>query len=122
MNKVRIAEDKKFQAINASIFDLSHLFDIHFDVVLALNIFHHFLKRKALFDNLKRLLENLKMDSMFFEPHLCQEESMRDAYQNFGEKEFVDFVMWHAGFTSSEVIYSDNNGRVVYFLSKRDKL
>jgi SAM-dependent methyltransferase len=118
MEKVRIAENKKFKAINASIFDLDCIKDMHFDVVLALNIFHHFLKRKTLYNNLINLLENLKMDNMLFEPHLPHEAQMSDAFVNYSQIEFVDFIMKHTSFTKSEVIYSANNGRHVYLLSK----
>jgi hypothetical protein len=118
LERVRIAENKKFKTINASIFDVDYLTCIHFDVVLALNIFHHFLKRKILFDNLKKLLEKLNMDSMFFEPHLPNDEQMAGAFVNFKESEFVKFVMEHASFTKYEIIYTDVDGRHVYLLSK----
>jgi hypothetical protein len=118
MEKVRIAENKKFKAINASVFDLDYLIDIHFDVILALNIFHHFLKEKNLYFSLINLLENLKMDIMIFGPSLANENQISKDYINYNETEFVEFIMKHTSLTKSEVIYSGNNDRHIYLLSR----
>jgi 2-polyprenyl-3-methyl-5-hydroxy-6-metoxy-1,4-benzoquinol methylase len=118
LRKIRTAEGKKFEVINKSIFDVDRLEDLKFDVVLALNIFHHFLKRKQTFLQLKQLLKNLNMDVMFFEAHLYHEEQMKDAYVNFTEAEFIDFLITNTSLTKSEVIYSAKNGRAVFKLSK----
>jgi hypothetical protein len=69
LEKVKIAENRKFEAINKSIFDVELVKNTKFDVVLALNIFHHFLKRKTLFCQFKNLLKNLETDQLFFEAH-----------------------------------------------------
>lgn len=117
LEKVKIAENKKFEAINKSIFDVEFVKKIKFDVVLALNVFHHFLKRKTDFCKLKDLLKNLKMDVMFFEPHLYKEEQMKDAYVNFTEAEFVNFMLQHTSLKKAELIYTEKNGRKVFKLS-----
>lgn len=118
LEKIKIAENKKFEVINRSIFDVEFVKNVRFDVVLALNIFHHFLKRKAEFFQLKDLLRNLEMDELFFEPHRYQEDQMKDAYVNYTETEFVDFLLQNTSLTKSELIYTTKNGRKVYKLSK----
>jgi hypothetical protein len=118
LEKIRIAENKKFETINKSIFDVEFLKNMKFDVVLALNIFHHFLKRKTEFIQLKGLLENLEMDQLFFEAHRYQEDQMKDAYVNYTETEFVDFLLRHTSLNKSEVIYTAKNGRTVFKLSR----
>ena len=118
LEKIRIAENKKFVVIKESILDVKFPKETKFDVVLALNIFHHFLKRKTEFVKLKELLKNLEMDVLFFEPHRYQEEQMKGAYKNFTPTEFVDFILQNTSLTKSEVIYSTKNGRSVFKLSK----
>jgi len=118
LERIRIAENKKFEAINKSIFEVDIIKKMEFDVVLALNIFHHFLKRKTTYLQLIDLLENLKTTELFFEPHLYSENQMRNAYVNFTETEFVDFLFRHTSFTKSEIIYTAENGRHVFKLSK----
>ena len=118
MEKIKIAEGKKFETINKSIFEVDFIKNMEFDVVLALNIFHHFLKTKALFSQFIDLLKNLKTNELFFEPHIQREYQMKGAYVNFAENEFVNFLMRHASLEKSEIIYHDKNGRNVFKLSK----
>jgi len=118
LEKIKIAENKKFEAINKSIFEVKFIKNMKFDVVLALNIFHHFLKRKTEFIQLKDLLKNLEMDQLFFEPHRYQEDQMKDAYVNYDETEFIDFLLRHTSLNKSELIYTAKNGRHVYKLSR----
>lgn len=119
--KIRIAENKKFEAINRSVFEVEFVKTMKFDVVLALNIFHHFLKRKTEFFQLKDLLKNLKMDELFFESHLgrsIDRDQMKDGYVNYTETEFGDFLLRHTSLNKSELIYTAKNGRKVFKLSK----
>ena len=118
MEKIKIAEGKKFETINKSIFEADFVRNTEFDVVLALNIFHHFLKTKTLYAQFLDLLKNLKTNELFFEPHIPQEPQMKGAYVNFAENEFVDFLMRHTSLNNSEIIYHDKNGRNVFKLSK----
>ncbi|MCJ7633546.1 class I SAM-dependent methyltransferase, partial [Candidatus Bathyarchaeota archaeon] len=116
LEKIRIAEDKKFVAINKSIFDVEFVKITQFEVVLALNIFHHFLKRKTLYLELIDLLKNLKTNEIFFEPHLVQEDFMKDAYVNYNPYEFVEFILQHTRLSLSEVVHTDPSGRIVFHL------
>jgi 2-polyprenyl-3-methyl-5-hydroxy-6-metoxy-1,4-benzoquinol methylase len=118
LRKIRIAEAKKFEVINKSIFEVDSVKKMKFDVILALNIFHHFLKEEKTFLQLKQLLRNLDTEEMFFEAHQYHEEQMRDAYMNFTGPEFVDFILKNTSLVKSEVIYTAKNGRVVFKLSK----
>jgi SAM-dependent methyltransferase len=118
MDKIKVAENKKFETFNKSIFEVDFVKNTEFDVVLALNIFHHFVKTKALFTQFVDLLKDLKTDELFFEPHLQNEQQMKGAYVNFNEREFVDFLMRHLSLNKSEIIYHDKNGRNVFKLSR----
>ena len=116
LEKIRIAENKKFVAINKSIFDVEFIKTMQFDVVLALNIFHHFLKRKTLYLELIDLLQSLQMNELFFEPHLHQEEYMKDAYVNYTPKEFIEFILKYTHFNQFKAIHDDPSGRIVFHL------
>ncbi len=91
MKKLRDIEDKKFKIINKSIFDFKD--SKEFDVVIALNIFHHFLREKKLYFKLIKFLKTLKMKVMFFQPHDPNEDIMQNAYTNYGNRQFVDFII-----------------------------
>jgi len=118
LQKVKIAENKKFRAINKSIFDVEFIKKMEFDVVLALNVFHHFLKTKRDFLQLIYLLKNLKTSEMYFEPHIYEEDQMKGAYTNLNETEFIDFILQYTALTTSEIIYTAKSGRHVFKLSK----
>jgi len=116
--KIRIAENKKFTIINKSIFDVEFVKTMEFDVVLALNIFHWFLQTKTSFSQLKDLLKNLKTSELFFEPQLPSETQMKNAYINFNETEFVDFILQYTSLNKASLIYTDPNGRPLFHLFK----
>jgi 2-polyprenyl-3-methyl-5-hydroxy-6-metoxy-1,4-benzoquinol methylase len=118
LEKVKIAENKKFEIINKSIFEVESIKNMKFDVVVALNIFHHFLKAKTDFLKFEDLLKNLKTDVLFFEPHLYRDDQMKDAYVNYTETKFVDFLLSHTSLNKSEIIYTAKNGRKVFKLSR----
>ncbi len=116
--KIRIAENKKFKIINKSILDLENLKSKQFDVVLALNIFHHFLKKQDTFYQFKNFLKNLKTTELFFEPHTHNERQMKNAYINYNEQEFVNFILANSCLNKVKLIFSEPSGRHVYHLSK----
>jgi SAM-dependent methyltransferase len=118
MKKIKKAENKKFQIIERSVFEVEFIRNIKFDVVLALNIFHHFLKTKTTYLQLIDLLKNLKTAELFFESHRFEEEQMRDAYANYRETEFVNFLLEHTSLSKSELIYVTKSGRHVFKLFK----
>lgn len=118
LKKVKIAENKKFEVINKSIFEVEFIKSAKFDVVLALNIFHHFLKTKTDYLRLKDMLKNLETAELFFEPHLYHEYQMKEAYINYTETQFIDFILSHTSLNKSELIYTAKNGRHVFKLSK----
>lgn len=117
LRKLRRAENCQFTIIPGSIFEYRDKSD--FDVVLALNIFHHFLKTEPLYRQLIELLGRLNMRTMFFEPHLPAEDQMRDAYRNFAPGEFVDFVLANSCLKHSELLGTAlRDGRPIYRLTQ----
>ncbi|MFX0203531.1 MAG: methyltransferase domain-containing protein [Candidatus Hodarchaeota archaeon] len=118
-NKIKIAEGKSFNILTSSIFDpciQKQILEQHFDIVIALNIFHHFLKTKAIFLQFKKWLPKLSLKTMFFQPHLHSEEQMNNSYLNFTEEEFVQFILRETSLNDSEIIHKAADGRHVYRL------
>jgi len=116
LEKLKIAQDRKFSVIRESI--LTYMTGNRFDVVLALNIFHHFLKTKSNYDALIRLLERIHMETMIFEPHHTAEPQMKNAYRNYEPDEFVQFVLEHSELNRSELIGKAEDKRPIYKLWK----
>jgi len=109
MKKLRDIEGKTFKIINKSIFDLNEKLD--YDIVLALNIFHHFLREKELYNNLIEFLNRLSLKVMYFQPHDPTEGLMRNAYINFDNEQFVRFIIKHSCLNKFELINKQSDGR-----------
>ncbi|MHA1251509.1 MAG: class I SAM-dependent methyltransferase [Candidatus Helarchaeota archaeon] len=102
MKRLRDIEGKTFKIINKSIFDLKG--DLNFDVVLALNIFHHFLKEKETFNELIKFLKRLRVKEMFFQAYIPSESDIKNSYITFKPKEFVEFIIKNSCLNNYELI------------------
>jgi 2-polyprenyl-3-methyl-5-hydroxy-6-metoxy-1,4-benzoquinol methylase len=116
LNKLKRAENRVFKVIPESIFAFSKRGPIKYDIVLALAIFHHFLKESAPFEEFKGLLNNLDMNEMYFEPHVYTEAQMASAFVNFTNEEFVNFILENSCLKNSKLIGHCEEGRVIYKL------
>ena len=76
------------------------------------------LKNKETYFRLINLLENLKMETMFFEPHLPNDPQMVGAYKNCNCDEFVEFVKKHSNLNHSKFIGKAEYERPIYLLYK----
>jgi len=109
MKKLRDIEGKRFKIINKSIFDLKEKLD--FDVVLAFNIFHHFLREKELYQKLIEFLNRLTVKTMYFQPHDPNEAIMKNAYINYGNEQFVKFIIKNSCLNNFELVNKESDGR-----------
>ena len=117
--QIRISEHRQFRVIPGDLFAASlrpPLRDEHFTVVLALNIFHHFLKREEAFRKFRTWLSNLNTESMFFEPHVPGEPQMAGAHVDFGPNQFVDFILKNSCLRHAKLIDRCADGRSLYKL------
>jgi hypothetical protein len=115
LNKLRRAENKSFKVVPESVLTWSKGKTLKYDVVLALNIFHHFLKERQTFEDLKNLLRSLDTNEMYFEPHLYNEKQMEGAFINYTPEEFVGFVIENSCLKNHKFI-GTCEGRQVYKL------
>ncbi len=116
LEKLKTAEGRKFKVITQSILDYRE--KSRFDVVLALNIFHHFLKREDAHRGLVAFLQRMDISMMIFETHHTLEPQMTGAYRNYEPDEFVQFVLKHTRFNHSELIGKAEDERPIYKLWK----
>jgi 2-polyprenyl-3-methyl-5-hydroxy-6-metoxy-1,4-benzoquinol methylase len=110
------AAERRFEIIGGDV--LQEDLGGSFDVVLALNIFHHFLKEESGVDALVDFLGRLDTTYMAFEPHLVDDHQMRNAYMNPDTDEFVEFVQEAAGLPHSTFLGDVESGRPLFLLSK----
>ena len=86
-----------------------------YNVVLALNIFHHFIKTEGGHYGLKKLLQRLTaMDVMFFQSHKPKEGQMAGAFRNYGPEEFASFIVANSKLKHAEEIGKSSDGRKLY--------
>jgi 2-polyprenyl-3-methyl-5-hydroxy-6-metoxy-1,4-benzoquinol methylase len=99
--EVRDLWGRKFEVYRGLFSDLPNR---KYDVVLALNIFHHSLKKQNTFELLDAFLGTLDCKLMFFEPHNPAEGQMANAYRKFSPEEFAQFIATKTGLTQIEQI------------------
>lgn len=114
LNKLRQAENKKFKVFFGSIFDYREKTD--FDIVLALNIFHHFLKHESSYLKLIELLKRLEMRELFLQTVKHDEAQMENAYKNYSSDDFVAFILEHSCLKEVRCIGEEQDGRPLYRL------
>lgn len=114
------AEGRRFEVIEGNVLDEATLrpAGAAFDVVVALSIFHHFIKTEAGYRRLRELLGRLRIGTLFFEPHRPDESQMQGVYANPGPEEFASLVAGWAGLTRVEPIYTADDGRLVFVLDR----
>ncbi|MCI0645215.1 MAG: class I SAM-dependent methyltransferase [Chloroflexi bacterium] len=110
LKRYRQMQDKHFMVWECSLFDIER-FD--FDVVLALNIFHHLVKTKYDYERLVEFLNKLRCQALYFEP----QQPPADAYRRFTDEEFVAFVLQHSVLNHSRLLGRAREGRNVYLLT-----
>lgn len=116
LKKLRTAGNKKFIIIPQDILEWRSYDKLQFDVVLALNILHHFLRNKKTHAKLINLLNGLRMKQMLFEPCLNSELPAKSPLKNNTEEGFVDFILENSELKKAELIGTAKDGRHLYKL------
>ncbi len=111
LKRYRTMEKRTFTVWPNSIFEIGRH---DFDVVLALNIFHHLVRTEVEYEQLVEFLQKLSCRALFFEPDV---NAGIEAYRNFTEPEFVDFVMTHVGLQKAQYLGLAKEGRGLYLLT-----
>jgi hypothetical protein len=64
----------------------------NFDIVFALNIFHHFMKTREALEQLDDFLRRLKCRMMIYQAHHPSDIIMTGAYRNMTPEEATSFI------------------------------
>lgn len=118
--KILHATDKEYSIIKGNILESNtyeKIINNRYEVVLLLNILHHFLKNCRTYEAMTRWLQNLKSKIIFFEPHLPNEPQMADAYINYNNSEFLTYVMNHTNKKVSKPIFTAHDGRTIFMIT-----
>lgn len=119
--RIRDAEGRRFAIVQGDLFatmGAPPLRGRHFDLVLALSIFHHFIKRADVHAKFERWLGELNADAMLFEPHRPEEPQMAGAFRNYDERQFVDYILGHSCLNRARLLHRCDDGRPIYLLER----
>jgi SAM-dependent methyltransferase len=117
LQKLKRAGNKSFQIFNNSILKYITRQNRQYDVVLCLNIFHHFIKSKKGLNELKSILTHLDTKEMYFQPHRQSESQMWNAYWNPTSDEFVAFILEHSNLNKAIYLGHVKGRRPLYQLT-----
>jgi hypothetical protein len=119
--RIAKAEERNFEVINGDVLaESTHaaLGSVDFSVVIALNIFHHFIKTEQHHDRLRHLVCRLNIGRMFFEAHHPDDPQMQGVFMNPSPLEFAQLIGKWARLDRVEPIYTATDGRTVFSLSR----
>ncbi|HMB51923.1 MAG TPA: methyltransferase domain-containing protein [Thermoanaerobaculia bacterium] len=116
LTALRDASGRRFEILKGSLTEVP--LPPRLDVVLALNIFHHFLKTEAGYRELSDFLGRLETRFMLFESHLPDDPQMRQAAVHLGPDEFAGRVADLAGMERVERIGKADDGRPIFLLER----
>ena len=89
LREIRDLCERRFEVIHGSVFNLEKL---AYDVVFALNIFHHFMKTAETFEQLDDFLGRLKCRIMIYQAHSLRERQMAGAWRNMTPDQSVQYL------------------------------
>lgn len=121
MRLLRDIEGKAFSVSYGNILgrDMDEICSRQYELVLALSIFHHFLKQEKTYKALKLLLKNLKTERLVLQTHNPEEGQMIGAFKNLEPEEFADHILDMSCLTKRELIGKAPHGRLIFLLSKK---
>ncbi len=88
--------------------------------MLALNIFHHFLKAQETYDGLVSMLKRLNADMIVFAAHVYERKGpdFQNAYRNYPPEEFAKFVSELSRLPKIELVGKSHDGRSLFKLTR----
>jgi hypothetical protein len=114
LTALRRAADARFTILAGSLTEVR--LPARPDVVLALNIFHHFLKTEAGYRQLAAFLGRLDARLMLFQAHLPGEAQMASAFWDPEPEVFAERVRELAGFARVRKLARAEDRRPIFLL------
>ena len=115
LKKLKKAENRSMEVLHRNILKMIDKLT-SFDIVIALNIFHHFLKTEEAYRDFIQLLKNLDMKEMFFEPHNPEEQPFQSTYKNLTNNEFIELILKHTSLNNYRKILNCDGERYLFHL------
>ncbi len=117
LEKLKRVENKNFKIIPGSIFNFKKNQDITYDVILALNIFHKFLKNEETYFKFIEFLNRLKAKELIFGACNPRDFRKKNYYRNYKPDEFVKFIIQNSCMNKAKFICKTKTGRSLYKLT-----
>ncbi|MFQ5720559.1 MAG: methyltransferase domain-containing protein [Acidobacteriota bacterium] len=114
LSRLRRSERSRFDIVRKSIF--SYRDRNEFDLVLALYIFHHFLKSAATYRHLVEFLGRVRMRALVLGCHNEDQPAMQTAYRNYAPDEMVAFLLEHSSLTRATHVGTEGGRREIFLL------
>jgi 2-polyprenyl-3-methyl-5-hydroxy-6-metoxy-1,4-benzoquinol methylase len=114
LRKLKIAENRRFTILPCDLFDYGS--DKKFDIVLAFDVFHNYMKNKIELEKLKQCLNRMNMSVMFLSSHEFDELQMQDSSVTLKPDELADFVLANSVLDKKRLIWKDKVGKSLYLL------
>jgi len=114
--RLRVATETSFEIWRGYIFEFSTIET--YNVVLALNIFHHLIKTKERYGRLLALLDRMNPELMIFQAHNPGGAQMEGSYRNYRPQEFAEFVAEHANLPNVEQLGQASDRRPLFKLTR----
>ena len=112
LRRYRGIQTRRFTVWDCSVFEIERF---EYDVVLALNIFHHLVRDQENYRKLVFFLKRLRCRALYFEP---DPNAGVQAYKQFSDEAFVRFVQTHTGLSQARCLGTAREGRPVFLLER----
>lgn len=116
--RLRDATESRFEVWHGSVFEFSAVEEQN--VIVGLNIFHHFLKKEESYNGLVSVLNRSNADMIIFSSHVYERRGpdMRDAYRNYPPEDFAQFVADESGLSNIKLLGLSHDGRKIFKISR----
>ncbi|UGS38809.1 class I SAM-dependent methyltransferase [Capillimicrobium parvum] len=116
--RLRDATEYRYEIWEGSVFEFPRLAEMN--VVLGLNIFHHFLKTQEMYEGMTSMLDRLDADILIFAAHVYERRGpdMDNAYRNYPPDEFAQYVSEHSRLPQIDLLGHSHDGRPLFKLSR----
>ncbi len=84
----------------------------NYDVIIAFNIFHHYLKTESLFNDLTAFLQRSNFKEMFVQFHEQGESQMIGVFKDFSPEEFAQYIMKCTNRKNCEEVGEEMNRKI----------
>lgn len=122
--KIACAENRKLKIVTGDILTSETLREIgtsEFGIVIALNIFHHFIKTEDGYDRLRQFMSRIQIGTMFFESHHPNDPQMQGVFFNPSQNEFVQLLKDWGSFGRVVPIFVAVDGRTLFKLDQQHR-